>query len=76
MSGCALHQFWRTPVEPEILAEVKDEILYNRYFATFDADHGHAAIVTYSSISICKMDIPMNSNDTGSSEGKDVRERW
>jgi hypothetical protein len=72
MSGFALNLFWCTPVEPEILSEVKDEIHYQDYFAAFDSDNSYSAVLACPSVSVCEMDIPMNSNHVGSREGKDV----
>jgi hypothetical protein len=71
-SEYALRLSHRTPIKLKILAEVKNEILYEGHFPTFDGDHSYAAVFTYSPLSVCEMDVPMNSNDIGSGECKDV----
>ena len=62
----------RTPIKLEVLTQVKDEIFYHDYLATVDTDDRHAAVLTYPSISVRQLNIPVHSNDIVPSNGKDV----
>jgi hypothetical protein len=62
----------RTPITLEIRTQVKDEIFHQKYLAAFYADYTYATILTYSSISVRELDIPVHSNDVGPGQSKDV----
>ena len=61
-----------TPISPEVVGQVKDEILHQEYLPTLDVDYGHPAVLTHPSVTIGELDIPVHSDDIGATESKDV----
>jgi hypothetical protein len=61
-----------SPVEPEILTQVEDEVLYQEDFAAFGGYYGDAAVLTLPAIAVGEMNVPMYGNDVVSGEGEDV----
>jgi hypothetical protein len=62
----------RTPIEPEILSQVKDEILHLDHLATLQTDDTHTAVLANSTIAICKVDIPVDCDDVGTTHSEYV----
>jgi len=72
MDCCGVFRLGRTPIELEILTQVKNKILHHDHLTAADTDDCHTTILTYPPASVRELNIPMYSNYIGSSNGKDV----
>jgi len=58
----------RTPITPEVLTQIKDEVLYEEYPAPFDTHYRYAAVFACPSLTVGELDIPMHSDYVGAEE--------
>lgn len=59
------HLSCRAPIEPEVLAKIKDEVFHKEHLAALDTNHSHATILTYPPISVREFNVPMYRNLIG-----------
>lgn len=62
----------RTPIAPEVVAKIKDEVLHEEDLAAFDIHDRYAAVLAYTSLSVGKLDIPVHSDHVGAGKVEDV----
>lgn len=60
------------PIELEILSQVKNEILHLYYLARLQTNNTNPAVLTNTTSAICKVDIPVNCDDVGTTYGENV----
>ena len=63
-----LRRLARTPITPEVLTQIKDEVPYEEYPAPFDTHYRYAAVLACPSLSVGELDIPMHSDYVGAEE--------
>jgi hypothetical protein len=61
-----------SPIEPEVFAQIKNEILDLYDFATLQADDADTTVLTNAAGAIGQINIPMNSDNVRTGEGEDV----
>jgi hypothetical protein len=50
------------PITSEIIAKIKDVILYEEYLAAVDTHHRHAAVFAIPAFAVLELEVPMHSN--------------
>jgi hypothetical protein len=60
------------PIKLEVCTQVKNVISCLSYFAIFNANYGYTTVLTISSLTVCKVDDPMHSNNIVPGNGKNV----
>src|SRR3990172_322176 len=62
----------RTPIEPEVLTQIKDEILDLNDFPTLECDDTDTTVLADSACPVGKIDVPVSGHDIGTCHGEYV----
>lgn len=62
----------RTPVELEIVSQIKNKVLHSRDLATDNIDHGDTAVESLPAISVGELNVPMNADHIGAGKREDI----